>query len=100
MKPRKIGQWVFGLKDCPEEATAAVVNKSGTFAWWCGTHPEDLRPDPDAGGWRARGLAKGYWEWPDDDYEPELFADDWDRSLLFRDVPKNQASDHAIILAN
>jgi len=96
MEPREFGQWVFGLKGCPKEATAAVVNRDGTFAWWRGTHPEEIRVNRSQGGWSAGGRAIGSWSHGGSYRVSNKY---WDSSLIFREELKNKASASAVIMA-
>lgn len=95
---REIGQWVFSLKNCPKDATAVVVNRDGTFAWWRGSHPEAIQAVKKYGWWIANPPAVGRFQ--SEDTGLLLSAEDWDISLTIKEELKNKASDYAIIMAN
>lgn len=93
---REIGQWIFTLDDCPKEATAAVVNRDRTFAWWCGTHPEKIKPNLDRGSWTAHDPAVGSW------YRVgarHIIYGDWSNSLVIKKRIKNVPSAGVITMS-
>lgn len=93
---REVGQWIFTLSDCPKEATAAVVNRDRTFAWWCGTHPEEIKPNLSIGSWSAHGPAMGSWHHGGARY---IALGDWSSSLVIREKLKNAPPAGVIIMS-
>lgn len=92
---REIGQWIFTLDDCPREATAAVVNRDRTFAWWCGTHPEKIKANLNLGSWSAFSPAAGSWQLGGARY---IALGDWSNSLVIKEKLKNEPFVGVIIM--
>lgn len=83
----KIGQWVFSLPQCPERATAAVVNHDGELVWVL-----------DGGHENIVTTADGYWRngnWGFNYGANKVYCDnsDWVNSFTIRARLKNRMTD-------
>lgn len=94
MESRKIGQWVFADPACPKGATAAVVNRNGSWFYWCGDKPERIEPNKSEGYWNGPGVSYGRWK----QAQGHLSAEDWVHSLTIKAESKNKPSDKVIMM--